>query len=520
MSPASARLILAVAALALAGASTAPAAVVLPTGFTNETIVGGLDQPSSMAFLPDGRVLVTEQKTARVRLVVQHHIAATDPVLVVPDVMTPSEEHGLLALAVDPGWPARPYVYLFHDRLGSALRLVRYTASGSLTAPAGENLTLADPLLLIDDIPDSSWQHNGGGLRFGTDGRLYLSLGEDERFCPAQDPTTLRGAVLRLDVSRLPPGGGGPVPRALLIPPGNPLSTPDSNAMLVYAYGFRNPWRLHVDPASGAIYAADPGGGVYEEIDRVEPGRNYGWPFREGHAIIVPGPCQEPGGPGASSYDTATVAWRRPAGPSAIVGAGVYRPVAGGMWNWPVSYDGDLFWADYYTGLLRRVELVDGEPHPAPGVPGQPNPDDWATGLVSAVDFQVGPDGALWWLSQFDEFFEDGTGRLGRIAWTGGPVGVGDPEPAQLALTAHPNPFASRIELSFRLERAARVRLAVYDLTGRRLAVLADGHRGSGTQRIVWDGEIAGGRRAAPGLYVARLEAGGHRESIRLVRAE
>jgi glucose/arabinose dehydrogenase len=523
MPPVHARLLCAASfALALAPVWTpcARSAVVLPQDFIDETVVNGLDRPTSLAFLPDGRVLVTEQKTARVRLVVQHHVAATDPVLTVPDVMTPSEEHGLLALAVDPGWPSRPYVYLFHDRLGSALRLVRYTASGDLASPTGENLALAEPLLLMDDIPDSSWQHNGGGLRFGADGRLYLSLGEDERFCPAQDSTSLRGAVLRLDVSRLPDGAGGPVPRALLIPPGNPLSTADSNAMLVYAYGLRNPWRLHADPVSGAIFVADPGGGVYEEINRVDPGGNYGWPFREGRTVIVPGTCVEPGGPGASPYDTATVQWRRPGGPSAIVGAGVYRPAGGGAWNWPAAYDGDLFWADYYTGMLRRVKFAGSTPYPAPSVPGQPNADDWATGLVSAVDFQVGPDGSLWWLSQYDEFFTPGTGRLGRIAWVGGAAGVDETRPSALALTAHPNPFAGRIELSFRLERAGRVRMTLHDLAGRRLAVLADGERASGIQRLVWDGEIEAGRGAAPGLYVVRLEAENRSEAIRLVRAE
>ena len=166
------------------------------------------------------------------------------------------------------------------------------------------------------------------------------------------------------------------------------------------------------------------------------------------------------------------------------------------------------------------MKFIGGVPQTPPTVPGQPNEADWATGLVSAVDFQIGRDGALWWLSQFDVDFTPGSGRLGRIAWKGGPAGVDDPVPSRLALSAHPNPFAGRTELSFRFERAGRVRLAVYDLAGRRLARLADGVRGAGVHRIVWDGALDGGGQAAPGLYVARLEAHGWRESIRLVRTE
>src|SRR5258706_14266644 len=91
---------------------TAGAAVVLPTNFINETIVAGLDQPTSFAILPDQRVLVTEQVSGKVRLIVQGHIAGVDPVLVVPSINTTGGERGLQSIAVDPGWPGRPYVYL------------------------------------------------------------------------------------------------------------------------------------------------------------------------------------------------------------------------------------------------------------------------------------------------------------------------------------------------------------------------------------------------------------------------
>src|SRR5260221_10219773 len=83
-------------------ASPARAAVQVPDGFANEVIVPGLDEPTSLAFLPDGRILLTEQRTAKVRLVVDGHIAARDPVLVVPGNQSSFGEQGLLGIAVDP----------------------------------------------------------------------------------------------------------------------------------------------------------------------------------------------------------------------------------------------------------------------------------------------------------------------------------------------------------------------------------------------------------------------------------
>src|SRR5262245_26380719 len=100
----------------LLSAARLDAAVLLPTGFANDTLLTGLDEPNSMAFLPDGRVLITETRTGKVRLFVNDHIAASDPVLTVPDLVASDIERGLQGVAVDPGWPARPWVYLYYTR--------------------------------------------------------------------------------------------------------------------------------------------------------------------------------------------------------------------------------------------------------------------------------------------------------------------------------------------------------------------------------------------------------------------
>src|SRR5690349_1924581 len=100
--------ITAAALLALAARQASAQPAVLPSGFTDQLLVGGLSFPTGMAFLPDGRLLFVEQFSARIRLLVNGALAATDPVCTVPSVRS-GGERGLLGIAVDPGFPARPY---------------------------------------------------------------------------------------------------------------------------------------------------------------------------------------------------------------------------------------------------------------------------------------------------------------------------------------------------------------------------------------------------------------------------
>jgi glucose/arabinose dehydrogenase len=496
----------------LLGFVPAHGAVLVPGGFVNDTLVMGLDAPTSMAFLPDGRLLFTEQRTGFVRLIVNGHVAASDPVLAIPDVNPTGLERGLQGVAVDPGWPARPYVYLSYTRDGGTCRIVRYRASGDLDDPAGESLALGDSLVLMDDIPDQAAVHNVGCLRFGPGNYLYAGTGDDFDPCMSADSTSLLGAILRLDVSRLPEGPGGQVPRALITPAMNPLSTADTNARLVWAYGFRNPWRFGIDAPTGAIYTADVGTDQYEEVDEVLPGDFLGWPFREGPYVVQPGGCSEVGGPGANAYKGPIVSYAHVADLTALSCAGMYRPAPGGSANWPPNYYGftygDVFYGEYFSGFLRRLKKVSGVWITPPAVFGQPNSEDWATGLVSGVEFLVGPDGSLWWLAQFDSTLGGTTGSLQRIRFVGLPVGVEDAREAASAdgaPGAAPNPFRSATRVSFRLPAREQVALAVHDLAGRRVRRLFEGEAPAGQSTIEWDGRDDGGAPAGPGLYFVRL---------------
>lgn len=494
-------------------ASACAAAVVLPTGFVHEAIVSGLDQPNSFAFLPDGRVLYTEQKSGKVRMVVGNAVVPT-ALATVPSLNASGYERGLQGIAVDPGWPARPYVYVYYNRASLRCRLLRYTASGILQDGASTNLTLTDPYVVFEDVPDLNPNHNGGCLRFGPDASLYLSIGEDEDLCAAQDSTLLKGAILRLDVSALPAGAGGPPALSLITPEDNPLTTSNPNAKIVWAYGMRNPFRFHVDPATGTLFACDVGEADFEEINEVGPGQNFGWPYREGNLVISRGGCPEPPG---RSYRAPMISMNRSTSLTAIVGAGIYRWPQAGTANWPGSYQGLVFYSEYYSGFLRRLVRNGTAWGPAPVVPGQPNSSDWATGLVAAVDFLVGPDGSLWWLGQFNSSLSGATGSLNRIRFTGSPVDAPTGEILEASLSGAPNPFRSSADVWFRLAAPASVTLTVHDLSGRRVRGLLRGTAQAGDTRVTWDGRDDSGLPVPAGLYFVRLDRGRSVETTRLL---
>jgi glucose/arabinose dehydrogenase len=506
----------------LSGAPAARAVVRVPSNFVNDQIYCCLNQPNSFAFLPDGRLLYTEQRTGNVRLFVNGHIAS-NPLVTVPNLASADYERGLQGVAVDPAWPVRPFVYLYYSRTGGFIRLVRYTASGDLSLVTGENLTLSTPLLLIDDLPDLTVYHQSGCVRFGADGMLYVSVGDDDAYyCMADDPTTLHGEILRMNVATLPVGGGPQVPRALLAAPGNPFAaSPDSNARLVFAYGMRNPWRFQMDRVNGFAYGCDVGESDFEEENEIQPGDYLGWPYREGDEIMIRPSCPEPGGPGTTPYKRPIAQFGRDANLHAVVSAGSYRPAIGGVSNWPPAYysnRGDVFYGDYYVGYLKRLTYGANGWAPAAPVPGQPTDSTWASGLISAVDFLVGPDGSLWWMSQFDSTLGGVTGTLNRIRYVG-PTAVPQVPASAGTLLAAPNPFRETTDLSFRLSAQARASLAIFDVSGRKVRTLWDGSAPAGETRAPWDGEDARGVRVPAGVYLARLERDGTTPvTIRLLR--
>ncbi len=486
----------------------------LPDGFSVQTLAE-LSNPVGFAFLPDGRALIVEQKqeapheTEGYVYLYANGSVTGSPILVIPDVNAVGNERGLLGVAVDPGWPDRPYAYFFYDHLDGTNRVRMYAAVGDLTDPYGTALTFSSPYDVLTDLPDFLEWHNGGTLRFGPDGMLYVSHGDDatDQCDDFQDPSRWHGVILRLDVSALPGAGSGPPDKSIITPADNPFAGPDAFARLTFAIGFRNPFRFNVDPLTGALYVGDVGEAAYEELDECIGGENFGWPEREGAHDYVPGqPClKDPG------VDPIAEIAHDGVNPFSIISGPRYRP-RGGVFDLDAEYDGDVFYLEFYSGVIRRLTDDGGAWVPAPPVPGQPGPLDWARGIDWITDLQVGPDGALYYTRLRSP------ASFGRIV---GPPVVGVPEAPASGLDVHvgPHPIApgDAIVLSLTAPGAAVLELALFDVVGHRL----DGtRRESATGRFSLEWTPRGGRAGlSPGIYFLRVDASGRRAIRRLVVA-
>lgn len=192
-------------------------------------------------------------------------------------------EEGLLSVALDPRFGETGHLWVYYSVQGSPAmtRLSRFTVD------------LDDPLrveegseLVVIEVGQPYSNHNGGAIRFGPDGMLYLGYGDggsggDPRG-HGQNLATLLGSIIRIDVRDASPA----VPYT--IPADNPFVGVEGVRAEIWAYGLRNPWRMAFDPETGTLWAADVGQREIEEIDRIERGGNYGWNRLEGTRCFQP----------------------------------------------------------------------------------------------------------------------------------------------------------------------------------------------------------------------------------------
>ncbi len=245
-----------------------------------QKLADGLHSPVSAAFTPDGLMLVCEQ-TGVVRIIDKTGLLET-PFLDLQNKLVKLsgayDERGLLGIALHPDYKGNGKFYLYYSAPSSV-------PGSDHQSVVSEFKVSADPLkadigsekiLLTIQQPESN--HNGGELKFGPDGYLYIGTGDGggagdrhgERG-NGQNLNTLLGKILRIDVN----SGNG-----YSIPADNPFVGKQAKTE-IWAYGLRNPWRFSFDRKSGALFAADVGQNKFEEVNIIEKGGNYGWKIME-----------------------------------------------------------------------------------------------------------------------------------------------------------------------------------------------------------------------------------------------
>jgi len=309
-----------------------------------EPVVEGLAAPLWLTHAGDGsgRLFVLE-KTGTIRIVRDGQLVET-PFLDIRDrVGSSSSEQGLLGLAFAPDYVESGHFFVnYTDKSGDTV-VSRFQVSGEadVADPASEFKVLG--------IDQPAPNHNGGGLLFGPDGHLWIGTGDggaaNDRFGNGQNPATLLGKMLRLDVTSDPA-------QPYLIPADNPWVAADWNgqdvADEVWAVGLRNPWRYSFDRATGDLWIADVGQNTYEEVHRVAAssagGLNFGWPIMEGLHCFATQNCDQAG------LELPVAEYRHGADGCSITGGYVYRGAA-----FPPLTGAYLF-SDFCSGKVWGLE--------------------------------------------------------------------------------------------------------------------------------------------------------------------
>ena len=259
------------------------------------------------------------------------------------------EEEGLLGLAFDPNYESNGFLYVYYTADGPRRSVIsRFSADpgGGTADPGTETLVL--------EVEQPYANHNGGQIVFGPDDFLYVGLGDGgsagDPKRNGQNPATLLGSILRLDVSALDSTG------SYAIPADNPFVGARDARPEIWAYGLRNPWRFTFDRETGDLWAADVGQNKLEEVDLIRPSLNYGWNIMEGDECY-PRSCDKRG------LELPVAVYGRDGGCS-ITGGYVYRgsriPSLYGAYVYGDFCSGKI-WAFRYDGsrVTESIQVAD-----------------------------------------------------------------------------------------------------------------------------------------------------------------
>ncbi len=476
----------------IAAFSASPSAAV---NLSATRVASGLVRPTFVTAPPGdtSRLFILEQWSGNVLILdLATQTLRPQPFITQPNISLGTEQ-GLLGMAFHPDYPATPYVYLSYTRSNGANRITRYTVSSN-----PDSLDFSTALHVLT-VPQPAADQNGGWIGFGPEGFLYIAigdgggLGDDD---PGHDPlvgngqslTTRLAKILRIDVD-----GGSPY----VVPPSNPFFAMGSPSNEIWAYGLRNPWRVAFDRMTGDMYVADVGASAREEVDfraaAAPGGANFGWREFQGSQIFnCPGPCDSTG----HVRPIHEYLHSAPEQPCAIIGGYVYRGSA------IPSLAGHYFFGDLCSNQIWTLRVVGGVATDL-----QDRTADIAPGglldIIGITSFGEDAAGEIYVCDNAD-------GEVWKIIQDPTSVSPGDGSGVALG-AAWPNPSGGGVRFAIRLESRAETRVAVHDLTGRRIRRIADESFAAGSHTLAWDGRDESGAAVAAGVYLLRVEnAAGH----------
>jgi len=324
-----------------------------PLGFQAEIIAEGLN-PTQMVMAPDGRLFVTE-KNGTIRVIEDDVL---QPQIFLSLDVEQFNERGLLGIEFDPNFENSNHFFVYYTVLGETYnRISRFTSNGPVALPSSEEI-----LMNLDPLAGA--YHNGGVMRVGLDGQLYVGVGDGGASGNSQNMSKLLGKVLRMTLD-------GEVPSD------NPyVGEFQGRSRYIYAAGLRNPYTMDMHRDSGMILVNDVGGGQWEEVNELFPHVNYGWNLIEGFIGSEAPPAD---------YMDPLYAYSHSFG-CAITGSSFYDPV---FYAFPELYHDSYLFADYCSGYIKVLNPATGSLMAT-----------FATGLEQPIGLEVDESGSLYVLER------------------------------------------------------------------------------------------------------------------------
>lgn len=300
-----------------------------------QSFATGFTSPVEITNCGDNRLFVVEQD-GLIKILNSNGTTNATPFLNVTNLTNASGEQGLLGLAFHPDYASNGYFYINYTNLSGNTVIVRYSVDAG-------NPNMANPSgTILLTIPQPYSNHNGGSLKFGPDGYLYIGMGDGgsagDPGNRAQNTNELLGKMLRIDVNTGSPYG---------IPSNNPYANV-AGADEIWAIGLRNPWKFSFDRQNGDLWIADVGQNQYEEINHAtasEAGVNYGWRCYEGNT-----PYNNTGCAPLNSMKSPLLVTNHSDGFCSITGGYVYRGAA-----YP-NFQGKYFFSDYCKAQIGMAD--------------------------------------------------------------------------------------------------------------------------------------------------------------------
>ncbi len=325
-----------------------------PAGFVDEIVatLGAGDIPTGLALTPDGRVLIG-LKSGVIR-VVENGTLLSQPALTLGSGVCTDGERGLESIAVDPDFTTTHHIYVYQTApvagscTGAINRVVRYTLNNNLASA---------PVTLLDSIPTGGGYHNGGDLKFGADGLLYVSVGDGGSQLGggangAGNDNARNRSILNGKILRIKRDGGIPADNPYVNTPGSVVcggSAPNKTGgwcRETFAWGLRNPFRIAFKHGTNTFHINDVGQNTWEEINLGSIGADYGWNTREA----------------ACSASNTTSCGGAPAGMTDPIYSHNHNgmcSITGGAFSttgWPAPYGDQYFFGDYCNKTIYRLK--------------------------------------------------------------------------------------------------------------------------------------------------------------------